>query len=255
MEKFALAGKVALVTGGSRGLGRAMALGLAEASADVVVVSHTGIGLEEVVRAIESRGRHGLAITGNVAISNEARQIIHKVITEFSHLDILINAAGVNRRIPTLEIKEDEWDWIVGVNLKGTFFMCQAAGEVMIRQRRGSIINVASLLSEVGIPTLAPYAAAKAGVVGLTRVLAAEWGPYGVRVNAIGPGYFRTHMTERLFSDPGWVERLLQQVPLGRAGDPQDLVGVAVFLASDASAYLTGQVIYVDGGYLCARPA
>ena len=125
----------------------------------------------------------------------------------------------------------------------------------MISQRKGSIINIASLLSEVGIPTLAPYAASKAGVVGLTRVLAAEWGPYGVRVNAIGPGYFRTRMTEKLFSDQAWVERLLTQVPLGRPGEPQDLAGVAVFLASDASAYLTGQVIYVDGGYLCARPA
>jgi len=125
----------------------------------------------------------------------------------------------------------------------------------MVEQRKGSIINIASLLSAVGIPTLAPYAASKAGVLGVTRVLAAEWGSYGVRVNAIAPGYFRTRMTEKLFSDEAWTQRLLQQVPLGRAGEPEDLAGIVVFLASDASEYLTGQVIFVDGGYICARPA
>lgn len=255
MEGLLLKGKVGLVTGGGRGLGRAMALGLAQAGADVAVVSRTPAELEEVVKGIESLGRRGLAIVGDVSVPSEARRIVREVVEHFSRLDILVNAAGVNRRIPSLEVKEDDWDWIVGVNLKGVFFMCQAAGEVMVRQRGGSIINVASVLSEVGIPTLAPYAAAKAGVVGLTRVLAAEWGPYGVRVNAVGPGYFPTRMTERLFSDPKWVERLLQQVPLGRPGNPKDLVGIVVFLASEASAYLTGQVIYVDGGYLCARPA
>ncbi len=255
MDRFCLAGKVALVAGGSGGLGRAMALGLAKAGANVAVVSHTGVGLEEVVQAIKALGRQGLAITGNVALQSESKRIVHRAFEQFSQLDILVNAAGVNRRIPSIEVKEEDWDWIVGVNLKGTFFMCQAAGEIMLRQRCGSIINVASLLSEIGIPTLAPYAASKAGVVGLTKVLAAEWGPYGVRVNAIGPGYFRTRMTERLFSDPQWVTKLLQQVPLGRPGDPDDLVGAAIFLASEASAYLTGQVIYVDGGYLCSRPA
>ncbi|MEN3009761.1 MAG: glucose 1-dehydrogenase [Candidatus Bipolaricaulaceae bacterium] len=255
MQEFSLAGKVAIVTGGGGGLGRVMALGLAQAGADVVVVGRSGTGLEETLKAIQALGRRGLALRADVAIPNETKRVVHVVVQRFSRLDVLVNAAGVNRRIPSLEVREEDWDWILGVNLKGTFFMCQAAGEVMLRQKAGSIINVASLLSEVGIPTLAPYAASKAGVVGLTRVLAAEWGPYGVRVNAVGPGYFRTRMTEPLFSDPNWVSRLLQQVPLGRAGMPEDLVGITVFLASDASAYLTGQVIYVDGGYLCARPA
>lgn len=168
-------------------------------------------------------------------------------------LDVLVNVAGVNKRIPSLEVTEEDWDWILGVNLKGTFFTSQAAGEVMVRQGKGSIINIASLLSAVGIPTLAPYAASKTGVVGLTRVLAAEWGPQGVRVNAIAPGYFRTKMTDRLFADPDWYARLKRQVPLGREGFPEDLAGAAVFLASDASRYVTGQVIYVDGGYLAAR--
>lgn len=255
MVSFSLEGKNALVTGGNRGLGRAIALALAEAGANVAVVSKSGEGLEETADRIAALGRQSLALQGDVAVPCEAQRLVNEVCQRFGSLDILVNAAGVNRRIPSLDVREEEWDWIVGVNLKGTFFMCQAAGAVMVRQRRGSIINIASLLSQVGIPTLAPYAASKAGILGLTRVLAAEWGPYGVRVNAIGPGYFRTRMTEKLFADPAWVERLLTQVPLGRAGDPEDVAGVAVFLASEASSYLTGQVIYVDGGYLWARPA
>ena len=252
MEHFSLKGKVALVTGGNRGLGRAIALALAEAGANVAIVSRTGEGLTDAAEEIRALGAQSMLLTGDVAVPSEAKRIVQAVADRFGRLDVLVNAAGVNRRIPSLEVSESDWDWILGVNL---FFMCQAAGEVMISQRKGSLINIASLLSEIGIPTLAPYAASKAGVVGLTRVLAAEWGPYGVRVNAIGPGYFRTRMTEKLFADQAWVERLLIQVPLGRPGDPQDLAGIAVFLASDASSYLTGQVIYVDGGYLCARPA
>jgi len=255
MEQFSLKGKVVLVTGGNRGLGRAIALALAEAGANVAILSRSGEGLNDLAEEIRALGAKSLPLTGDVAVPMEARRSVQAVMEHFGRLDVLVNAAGVNRRIPSLGVSESDWDWILGVNLKGTFFMCQAAGEVMISQRKGSIINIASLLSEVGIPTLAPYAASKAGVVGLTRVLAAEWGPYGVRVNAIGPGYFRTRMTEKLFSDQAWVERLLTQVPLGRPGESRDLAGVAVFLASDASAYLTGQVIYVDGGYLCARPA
>jgi len=255
MTQFSLKGKVALVTGGNRGLGKAIALALAEAGANVAIVSRSGEGLPDVVEEIRAFGTQGMPLTGDVAVPSEAKRIVKAVVDPVGRLDILVNAAGVNRRIPSLTVSASEWDWILGVNLKGTCFMCQAAGEVMVSQRKGSIINIASLLSEVGIPTLAPYAASKAGGVGVTRVLAAEWGPYGVRVNAIGHGYFHTRMTEKLFADQAWVERLLSQVPRGRPGTPQDLAGVAVFLASDAPSYLTGQVIYVDGGYLCARPA
>ncbi|MBC7109103.1 MAG: glucose 1-dehydrogenase [Methanomassiliicoccales archaeon] len=254
MQRFSLAGKVALVTGGGRGLGRAIALALAEAGAKVAVVSRSGEGLAEVVDAIERLGCQGLALTGDVAIPSECKRIMQHAVDHFGRLDVLVNAAGVNRRVASVEVSESDWDWIVNTNLKGTFFMCQAAGKIMIAQKKGSIINIASLLSAVGIPTLAPYAASKSGVLGITRVLAAEWGPYGVRVNAIAPGYFRTRMTEKLFADPAWTERLISQVPLGRAGTPDDLAGIAVFLASEASAYLTGQVIYVDGGYMCSRP-
>ncbi|HAF70555.1 MAG: Short-chain dehydrogenase/reductase SDR [Acetothermia bacterium 64_32] len=254
-DDFSLEGKVALVTGGGRGLGRGIALALAEAGADVVVASRTLGELEAVAEEIEAKGRRALVVTGDVSVPQDARRMVEEAAGWQARLDVLVNAAGVNKRIPSLEVTEDEWDWILGVNLKGTFFVSQTAGEVMVHQGRGSIINIASLLSAVGIPTLAPYAASKTGVVGLTRVLAAEWGPHGVRVNAIAPGYFRTKMTQRLFSDPDWVTRLKRQVPLGREGLPEDLGGTAVFLASDASRYLTGQVIYVDGGYLATREA
>lgn len=255
MEGFSLEGKVALVTGGGRGLGRGIAFALAEAGADVAIASRTRSDLEAVAGESEAKGRRARAIVGDVSAPQEAHRLVKEATDWRGRLDILVNAAGVNKRIPSLEVREEDWDWILGVNLRGTFFICQAAGEVMVNQGKGSIINIASLLSAVGIPTLAPYTASKTGVVGLTRVLAAEWGPHGVRVNAIAPGYFRTKMTEGLFSDPTWMERLKRQVPLGREGFPEDLGGAAVFLASDASRYITGQVIYVDGGYLASRSA
>lgn len=253
MFMFSLEGKVALVTGGGRGLGKAIALTLAQAGADVAIASRTQKELEDTAEKIVAEGRKALPIVADVSRPDDVNRMVEEVRRWQGKLDVLVNAAGVNRRIPSLEVTEADWDWILGINLKGTFFTCQAAGKVMVRQGKGSIINIASLLSAVGIPTLAPYAASKAGVVGLTRVLAAEWGPYGVRVNAIAPGYFRTQMTEGLFANAEWVGRLKRQVPLGREGFPEDLGGVAVFLASDAARYLTGQVIYVDGGYLAAR--
>jgi len=255
MELFSLEGKVALVTGGGRGLGRGIALALAQAGADVAVASRTRAQLEEVADQIEGLGRRAHVVVADVGNLADIREMVDEVATGLGGIDVLVNAAGVNQRIPSLEVTEEQWEWIVDINLKGTFFACQAAASLMRTSGGGSIINIASLLSAVGIPTLAPYAASKAGVVGLTRVLAAEWGRYGIRVNAIGPGYFRTDMTRGLFSDPDWLSRLKRQLPLGREGVPGDLAGVAVFLASDASRYVTGQVIYVDGGYLATREA
>ncbi|MGY4706716.1 SDR family NAD(P)-dependent oxidoreductase [Candidatus Bipolaricaulota sp. J31] len=250
---FSLEGKAALVTGGSRGLGRAIALALAEAGADVAVASRRRDALEEVAGEIRALGRRSAVIVVDVSRVDQAERMVREATAALGKLDILVNAAGVNQRCPSLEVTEVLWDFILDTNLKGTFFSCRAAAEVMHKQGGGSIINIASLLSGIGIPTLAPYAASKAGVVGLTRVLAAEWGPIGIRVNCIAPGYFRTEMTKGLFNDPDWYTRLKRQVPLGREGFPEDLAGAVVFLSSDASRYLTGQVIYVDGGFIAAR--
>lgn len=250
MSLFSLDGKVALVTGGGRGLGRAMALALAEAGADVAVASRTRTQLEHAAEAIQAVGKNSLPVVGDVSKVVEVRTMIETVVKKFGRLDILVNAAGVNQRMSSVDVSPELWERIVGINLRGTFFCCQAAAPYMIKQRSGSIINIASLLSAIGIPSLAPYAASKAGVVGLTRVLAAEWAPHGVRVNCIGPGYFRTEMNRALFADKEWVSRLLRRVPLGRAGVPEDLAGTVIFLASEASSYVTGQVLYVDGGFL-----
>ncbi len=254
MQLFSLEGKVALVTGGGRGLGKGIALALAEAGAHVALASRTEVQVQEAAREVQALGRQALPLVADVAKLPDVQRMVEETVAEFGRLDILVNAAGVNQRMPSLEVTPELWDTILDVNLKGTFFACQAAARVM-KGRGGSMINIASLLSAVGIPTLAPYAASKTGVVGLTRVLAAEWGPLGIRVNCIGPGYFYTEMTRALFANQDWVARLIRQVPLGRSGLPEDLAGVAVFLASDASRYVTGQVIYVDGGYLAAREA
>ena len=252
MNLFSLENKVALVTGGGRGLGRAMALALAKAGADVVVASRTQSQLEKVVKEIQETGVRSLPLVADVSKRQDVQEMVSEVKEKLGRIDILVNAAGVNKRMPSLEVTSELWDQIVEINLKGTFLCCQAVVPYMIKQRSGSIINIASLLSAIGIPSLAPYAASKSGVVGLTRVLAAEWASYGVRVNCIGPGYFRTEMTHSLFADKEWVSRLLRKIPLGRAGTPEDLAGTVVFLASQASRYITGQVLYVDGGFLAS---
>ena len=165
-------------------------------------------------------------------------------------IDILLNAAGVNRRFPAEEVPEEVWDTILDTNLKGTFLCCQAVGKVMIRQGGGKIINIGSLTSQIGIGTIAPYSASKGGVLQLSRALAGEWARYGINVNCIGPGYFKTEMTQDLFKNKSWVEKALSRIPMKRFGKVEDLIGAAVFLASDASDYITGGIIFVDGGFL-----
>jgi len=250
MTLFDLTGKVALVTGGGRGLGRGIAFALAQAGADVAVTSRTKSQLEETAKAIEALGRRAFAVTCDVTQPESIEKTVEAVLDRFGRLDILVNAAGVNERMPSLEVTPELWDLIVDTNLKGTFFCCQAAAKVMKEQGGGKIINIGSLASEIGLPRRVPYTAAKSGVLGLTKALAVEWASYNICVNAIGPGYYRTEMTEPLFADKEWTKKLLARIPMKRAGLPEDLAGAVIFLASKASDYITGQIIYVDGGFL-----
>lgn len=250
MEKMRLDGKVALVTGASRGLGRGMALGLAEAGADLVVVARSLERLEGAVSEARALGRRCLPVEADVSREEEVKRMVEEALGEFGRIDILVNNAGINYREASEHYPLDEWERVLSVNLTGTFLCCREVGRVMIEQRRGKIINVASLTSVIGVRTIPAYSASKGGVAQLTKVLAVEWAKYNIQVNAIGPGYFRTDLTEPLFQDPErrrWVE---SRIPMGRWGTPEDLKGAVVFLASEASDYITGQVLFVDGGWL-----
>jgi NAD(P)-dependent dehydrogenase (short-subunit alcohol dehydrogenase family) len=247
---FRLEDKIALVTGGGSGIGKTLALGFAHAGADVAVAGRRLQRLEETVREIRKLGREGLAVRTDVTKSEDVQRMVERVLERFGRIDILLNAAGINARFPAEEVPEEVWDGVLETNLKGTFLCCQAVGRVMIEGGGGRIINIGSLTSQIGIGTIAPYSASKGGVLQLTRALAAEWARYGIRVNCIGPGYFRTEMTQALFEDKRWVRKAMDRIPMKRFGEVEDLIGVAIFLASDASDYVTGQIIYVDGGFL-----
>jgi len=246
---FDLTGKVALVTGASRGLGKTMALALAQAGADIALAARGVEGLERTAEEVRALGREALVRPTDVTQVAQTKALVQHTLGRFDHLDILIPAAGINIRGPAVDFAEADWDRVMAVNLKGVFFSCQAAGRVMIEQGSGSIITVASLTTTFGFPNIIPYGTSKGGVGQLTKGLASEWAPYGVRVNAVAPGYYRTAMTEPLFQDPKFREYIRSRIPMKRPGVPEDLAGAVVFLASDASAYITGQILYVDGGW------
>lgn len=250
--KFSLGGRVALVTGGGRGLGRGVALGLAKAGADVAVLAQTRSELAETVSSIRELERRAIAIEASVTDRLLIDKAVRQVVDELGRLDILVNAAGIQLRKPALDVTEDDWDRIFAVNLRGVFFSCQAAARAMIVNGGGRIINITSLTAVIGLPLIAPYVASRGGVSQLTKALAVEWAQHGIRVNAIGPGRFRTSMTEELFLDAEVRNSFMRLIPQNRAGTPEDLAGAAVFLASDASSYVTGQTIYVDGGWLAS---
>jgi 2-deoxy-D-gluconate 3-dehydrogenase len=246
---FSLTDQVALVTGAGNGIGRAIAVAFARAGAAVAVAGRNPQTLAEVAGRIEAAGRRSLTCVVDMRDIPQVRGMVRRVVETFGHLDVLVNNAGLTNRAPSLEVTEEAWDAVMGTNLRGLFFCCQEAARHMIPRRRGKIINVASIFGLKGRPERAPYSASKAAAMQLTRTLAVEWAPHNVHVNAIAPGATRTPTREELFGDPAYLQRLVAQYPLGRIADPEDMVGTALFLASPASDFLTGQTIVVDGGH------
>lgn len=247
-EEFSLKGKVALVTGGSRGIGKAIAVGLAKAGADVALASRKLPDLEEVAKEIKGAGRKSLAVATHVGRLEEINNLVSKVKEEFGRIDILVNNAGTNPTMDqAMEIEERAWDSIMNLNLKGLFFLSQAVAKLMKEQGGGKIINVASI--EGITPGILPvYAISKAGVIMATKVMAQQWAKYNIRVNAIAPGLTRTRFAEALWSNPDILNVAMMKTPMGRIAEPEEMVGAVIFLASDASGYVTGQVLAVDGG-------
>jgi NAD(P)-dependent dehydrogenase (short-subunit alcohol dehydrogenase family) len=249
---FDLTGRKALVTGASRGIGRAIAEGLSRAGADVAVSARSRASLVGTVDAIAALGRRAAAVEMDVSRVAECEAGVKTAAEALGGLDILVNNAGTEEVRPSLDVDEALWDKILDTNLKGAFFCAQAACAVMKEAGGGAIVNMCSLTSEVGIPTAVAYGSSKSGLLGMTRALSAEWAPLAVRVNAIAPGYFRTAMTDAFFQNQAWAESMLAKIPQGRFGKLSDLVGAAIFLCSPASEYMTGQCLVIDGGYLAS---
>jgi NAD(P)-dependent dehydrogenase (short-subunit alcohol dehydrogenase family) len=250
MPSLRLDGRVALVTGGSRGLGLGMALALAHAGADIALAARTREQLEQAAEWVRQTGQQALVVPADVSDITAVRAAVQQTAAHFGRLDILVNGAGINLRQPVDTFTEADWDRLMAVNLKSVFFACQEAAKVMRQQGKGKIINLGSLSFEIVVPNIALYAISKGGMRQLTRALAIEWAKERINVNAIAPGRFWTGMTDTVFSKEDLYESAVSVIPLGRPGIPADLAGATVLLASDASDYITGQTIVIDGGWL-----
>jgi len=251
LDMFSLKGKVAIVTGAGRGIGKAIALGLADAGADLVVAARTTEEVEATAEEIHKKGVKAIAFTADVRFKEQVDKMVAETVQEFGRIDVLVNNAGGMFAVPTMEMSEKQWDVIVSENLKSVFLCSQAAGIIMMTQKSGSIINMASIVGIVAQPLNAAYAASKAGIISLTKTMATDLAEYNIRVNGIAPGLIITPGTEWLYKK---FEGIISDIPLGRGGRPEDMAGAVIYLASDASLYVTGETIVIDGGVITKPP-
>jgi NAD(P)-dependent dehydrogenase (short-subunit alcohol dehydrogenase family) len=251
-ELFSVRNQVVLVSGGSRGIGRAIASGFSERGAKVIITGRDADNLGRTAHDLSKDGAAVCPLTCDVADPQSIAGLVHSVLAEYGHVDTLINVAGVNRRKPAADVTVDDYDFILDINLKGAFLLSQAVGKHMCQRGAGCQINISSLNNDKPLINVLPYALSKAGIGHMTRVLAAEWGPHGVRVNALAPGFILTDLSRQLWSHEKMQAWGRANTPLRRLGQPEDMIGTAVFLASQAAAFLTGQIIYVDGGFTAA---
>lgn len=250
VPSFDLGGKVALVTGGSKGIGYGMAMALGHYGAKLAIIGRNRQDGESAVHAFKAKGVQAEFFQADVTNKVQVARIVDEVVEYFGKIDILLNNAGMNIRKPLTEVEEADWDQVLSTNLKGIFLVGQAAARHMIARKNGRIINVSSILGSIGLPNQTSYAASKGGINQLTKVWAAELAPFNITVNGIGPAYIRTPMTEKWMSDSKRYSEIVNSTLLGRVGELEDLAGPVVFLASDTSSYVTGQILYVDGGWL-----
>lgn len=254
MDSFRLDGKVAVVTGASRGIGRALALGLAESGAHVVAVARGRQGLDETVQQIQSGGGSAEVLELDVQDVASGQAAIERIAAGHGRLDILVNCAGMNVRSPATEITTEDFDRIWSVNVRGVLFLSQAAGRIMVRAGSGKIINIASATSFIGLSKVGSYATSKGGIVQMTRTLASEWAAHNVQVNAVAPGFIRTDLNRKLWENEALYDWVIGNTPARRLGSPDDVVGAVQFLASPASDFICGHVLVVDGGFLSGGP-
>ena len=243
-----LAGKVAVVTGASRGLGRAIAVALARAGAGVALAARSRPDLDDTARLVEAAGGRALVVPTDVGRYAEVEALMARAVSDLGRLDVVVNNSGIARVTPLAEMSPDDFRQVIDVNLAGVFHGCRAAAPHLIAQRSGKIVNLASVLGVVGLPGYTAYAASKGGIIALTRALGVEWARHGIQVNAIAPGWFRTDMNEAAFADPRVSERLLREVPARRLGQIEEIGPLVVYLASSASDFMTGQTLFLDGG-------